>query len=60
MTMPVTVDIADSNASIPDIENIFSFFEDVERRFSVFKEDSEISKINRGEIKKDDYSYDMK
>lgn len=60
MTMSVTVDIADSNASIADIENIFSFFEDVERRFSVFKEDSEISKINRGEIKKDDYSYDMK
>lgn len=58
MGMPVTVDIGDSSAA--DITAIFEYFAAVDERFSTYKEGSEISRINRGEIAPADYSGAMR
>ncbi len=59
MGMPIAVEIIDANAAA-HVESIFTFFEEVDVRFSTYKTDSEISKINRGEIAADDYSHEMR
>ena len=59
MGMPITVEIIDKTATEKKFDQIFDYFEKVDERFSVFKETSEISKINRGEIKEKDYSREM-
>lgn len=58
--MPVTVEIADIGAKDSDLEQIFSYFKSVDERFSTYKPDSEISRINRGELLPEKYSEDMK
>ncbi len=60
MGMPVTVEIGDSSAQKNDLEKIFSYFQYVEDNFSKYKETSEVSKINNGEICEAEYSKDMK
>ncbi|SRR5258708_14612705 len=60
MGMPVTVEVADAKVTKKDIENIFVYFKLIDRRFSTYKKDSEISKINRREVNEDKYSEDMK
>lgn len=60
MGMPITVDLADKHAKKENLEIIFDYFRSIDERFSPYKKDSEISKINRQEIKKKDYSPDMK
>lgn len=60
MGMPISVEIVDENASKKDIDKIFQYFEYVDNKFSVFKSDSEITKINKGLIKEKEYSDDMK
>lgn len=60
MGMPITVEIVDSYANKESLDNIFSYFANIEKKFSVFKNDTEISKINIGQIKEKDYSPEMK
>lgn len=60
MGMPITVEIVDPSVTEADIANVFAYFREVDDTFSTYKEDSEISKINRGELCKDEYSDDMK
>ena len=60
MGMPITVDVVDRSARSQDIAEIFSYFDAVDRRFSTYKQESEISRINRGEIALEAYSQDMK
>ena len=66
MGMPITVEIIDppsqsfGAASKNAIDKIFGYFKYVDEKFSTFKETSEISKINRGEIAEKDFSGDMK
>jgi thiamine biosynthesis lipoprotein len=50
MGMPVQLEIVDSTATHADYEMIFDYLTTVDERFSTYKETSEISKINRGEI----------
>ncbi|MDB5187628.1 MAG: thiamine biosynthesis protein [Candidatus Kaiserbacteria bacterium] len=57
MGMPVTVDIVGGTSN--DLENIFQYFVSIDERFSTYKVDSEISKINRGETQPDAYSPEM-
>jgi thiamine biosynthesis lipoprotein len=57
MGMPVTVHVVDGDAAV--LEKIFSYFAAVDERFSTYKESSEISKINRGEIFAGEYSDEM-
>lgn len=58
MGMPVTVEIADDcEDSLTD--EIFAYFDAVDRRFSTYKAESEISAINRGEVASADFSKAM-
>jgi thiamine biosynthesis lipoprotein len=47
MGMPITVKISDVSKPA-DLEKIFSYFEAVDKRYSPYKEDSELSRINHG------------
>jgi len=59
MGMPVTVDIVDGDR--PDmIDDVFAMFEAVDRRFSLWKPDSEICAINRGETALEYASQEMR
>lgn len=59
MDMPVTVEIVDKGVKAADIDKIYQYFQHIDDTFSVFKTESEISRINRGEIKPSDYSEEM-
>ena len=59
MGMPVTVAVA-GEAARQDIEEIFAYFTSVDERFSTYKKDSEIMRINRGEVAPQEYSADMR
>lgn len=50
MGMPITVEIADASATPDELAQVFAYFAWVDATFSTYKEDSEISKINRGEL----------
>jgi thiamine biosynthesis lipoprotein len=50
MGMPVTVCVAQAGATPDDIESVFRYFDEVDARFSPFKPDSEVRRLNRGEI----------
>lgn len=60
MGMPVNVTIVDPQAKEEDIDHVFDYFRDIDRRFSTYKKDSEIERINRGEVKEKDFSPEMK
>jgi len=60
MDMPVIVEIKDGSADANLINEIYDYFVYVDETFSVFKENSEISRINRREVDIKDYSDDMK
>lgn len=59
MGMPVIVEIVDSWAKQKNINQVFDYFDYVDKKFSTFKPRSEISRINRDELKPDSYSRDM-
>ena len=58
--MPITVEILDVKASTDHFDKVYNYFKQVDDRFSTYKEASEISRINRGEIKPADFSNEMK
>jgi FAD:protein FMN transferase len=60
MTMPVEVEIVDASATVQDIADVFAHFSSVEERFSRFKPDSELSALNRGILRKEEASDEMK
>jgi thiamine biosynthesis lipoprotein len=60
MGMPVTVQIVDRRATDEDIQEVFAYFNYIDKKFSTYKKDSEISQINRGVVNKADYSNEMK
>lgn len=60
MGMPVTVEVVDPGVTEADVENVFASFRAVDETFSTYKEYSEISKINRGELCEEEYSDEMK
>ena len=60
MRMLITVEVDDPNVTEADIEKVFASFRSVDDTFSTYKEHSEISKINRGELCEEEYSDEMK
>ena len=56
--MPVIVDVP--IATIETLEAVFAYFTAVDARFSTYKAESEISKIDRGEILEEDWSDEMR
>ncbi|CAN5755055.1 FAD:protein FMN transferase [soil metagenome] len=60
MGMPVHLEIVDADVPAEAFEEVFEYFKSVDERFSTYKHDSEISRINRGEIATETYSPEMK
>lgn len=59
MGMHATVHIADVHATAADIQHVYDYFDAVDKRFSTYKPNSEIMRINRGEIPPSEYSDEM-
>jgi thiamine biosynthesis lipoprotein len=57
MGMPITVEILDAAVSQKNLNEVFDYFKYVDEKFSTYKKDSEISKLNRN--KNFVYSQDM-
>jgi thiamine biosynthesis lipoprotein len=60
MGMPVIVEVVDHGVTARDLEAVFVYLVYVDETFSAYKETSEISRLNRGELSEVDYSDDMK
>ena len=60
MGMPVTVEIVDSRAKASDFQEIFNYFQYIDDTFSTYKQNSEISKINKGLLTEKQYSSDLR
>lgn len=58
MGMPVSVDLR--GGSPADFDRAFGVFESADERFSPFKPESELSRINRGELSPLEYSEDLR
>ncbi len=56
----VIVEIVDKNISQLIFDEVFEYFIYIDEKFSTYKDSSEMSTINRGEISKDKWSEDMK
>ena len=59
MGMLATINVVDIGVTDEDIQEIFSYFHFIDKKFSTYKSDSEISQINRGELKVIDSSREM-
>jgi thiamine biosynthesis lipoprotein len=60
MGMPVILEVVDSDVTSEAFEKVFDYFGYVDRKFSTYKPDSEISRINRNELTLEESSDDMK
>ena len=60
MGMPVILEVVDSGVTVDTFESVFDYFGYVDRKFSTYKPDSEISLINRQELSLEQASDDMK
>ena len=56
MGMPVTVEIADPTVTDEIFETVFGYFAYVDGTFSTYQPESEIMRINRGELTEKDWS----
>ncbi len=59
MGMPLSIEVIDANVTENDFEAIFEYYTQIDARFSTYKSDSEISKINRGEVLPNEYSAEI-
>jgi FAD:protein FMN transferase len=50
MGMPITVEVRAPNVTQTDLDRVFDYFAYVDGTFSTYKLDSEISRLNRGEL----------
>lgn len=60
MGMPITVEIVDPTVSQEALNQTFTYFEYVDKKFSTYKDDSEITRINNGELDATEYSPPMR
>ncbi len=58
MGMPITIEVRGEGAR-EAMESAFAYFQSVDERFSTYKDTSEISQINRGELVESQWSDDM-
>jgi thiamine biosynthesis lipoprotein len=59
MGMPVILEVIDARVTGKIFDSVFAYFEYVDRKFSTYKQESEISMINRQEITLQEASEDM-
>ncbi len=54
MGLPIVVDVRDDGDTGEALHKLFEWLRWVDSTFSTFKDDSEISRINRGELRRED------
>ncbi len=59
MGMPITVEIAEPGATEDHFDEVFSYFDYVDNKFSPYKKESELALVNAGSVAADDLSEDM-
>ena len=59
MGMPITVAVVAADAS-DVVDEVFAYFDSIDRRFSPFRSDSEVTAINRGRLSASDCSPEMR
>jgi FAD:protein FMN transferase len=59
MGMPIVLDVRDPDTNGATIESVFSSLRDVDARFSTYRADSAISRLNRGELQLEDAHPDV-
>src|SRR5437870_2434906 len=60
MGMPITVEVIDPDAPHDVIGDVFAYFDYVDHKFSTYKSDSEISRINQDKLPLRKASKDMR
>ncbi len=60
MGMPVTLEVIDPTVTPDVFDTVYAYFTYVDEKFSTYKDTSEISAINRGELTPDRTSHDMR
>ena len=60
MGMPVTLEVVDAAATELLFDEVYNYFQYIDEKFSTYKDQSEISRLNRGDLKLDEASEDMK
>ena len=60
MGMPISLAVLDEGVRQQDLETVFAEFSAVDAQFSPFKDDSEISRFNRGEIAEKEFTPRMR
>jgi thiamine biosynthesis lipoprotein len=60
MGMPVSLAVADADVHRQDLDAVFAEFSAIDAQFSPFKNDSEISRFNRGEITEHEFTPRMR
>lgn len=59
MGFPISLRIDDENAPAEAADAVFAWLHEVDARFSPFKDDSEVSRLDRGELEPDGLSPDL-
>jgi FAD:protein FMN transferase len=54
MGMPIVVDVRDAGSHESDVERVFDWFRWVDATFSTYREDSDVSRLRRGELELSD------
>lgn len=60
MGMPISIEIINESADNKIFNKVYTYFEYVDKKFSIYKKNSEISQINNKKIEEQEYSKDMK
>jgi thiamine biosynthesis lipoprotein len=60
MGTAISLDVRDPEVGADSLERAFDYLRDIDRRFSTYKPDSEISRLGRGEITPGDCSLDVR
>lgn len=60
MGMPITIEVVDPQVTAQNIQEIFSYFTYIDEKFSTYKAESEITKINNGVLSLKDASPQMR
>lgn len=58
--MPVTIEVVDKKITKFEINKVFTYFKNIDEKFSTYKKTSEITLINAGQINKSKFSKEMK
>ncbi|NEC84401.1 FAD:protein FMN transferase [Streptomyces sp. SID12501] len=59
MGFPISLRIDDENAPVEAADSVFAWLHEVDARFSPFKPDSEVSRLDRGELETGELSADL-